>query len=113
MLKNIFDRDTLLERVQGDEALVKELLEMFLEDVSARLITLKQAQESGDMKTITLEAHTIKGSSGNISANDMSAAALQIEMAGKEENRQVIPSLIQKLEADFEAFRQALESTGS
>lgn len=107
-MKNILDREALLERVQGDKELAKELLEMFLEDVPGRLKIIHQAKETGDMKRITLEAHTIKGSSGNIGANDMSEAAFQLELAGKDENQQSIPSLINTLEEKFKVFQQTL-----
>jgi HPt (histidine-containing phosphotransfer) domain-containing protein len=107
-LKNILDREALLERVIGDEDLAKELLQMFLEDIPDRLKAIKQAQESGDMETVILEAHTIKGSSGNIGANDISKAAFQVELAGKDANQETTPSFIKQLEDDFEVFRKTL-----
>jgi len=107
-LNDILDKEILLERVQGDEELAKELLEMFVEDVPGRLVKISQACESGDMKTIALEAHTIKGAAGNVAANDIHAAALQVELAGKDNNTETIPSLIQQLEKHFEVFQQAV-----
>ena len=107
-MKNILDREALLERVQGDEELAGELLEMFREDVHGRLKAIKQAQESGDMQTIILEAHTIKGAAGNVGANDLSEAALQVEKAAKDADQGTVASLIKQLEESFEIFRRAL-----
>lgn len=103
-----FDKEALMERVDGDEELAKELLELYLEDVPDRINAIKQAQTSGDMKTITIEAHTIKGSSSNIGADDIKEAAFQVELAGKDENQETIPSLIQQLEEKFNTFQQFL-----
>lgn len=107
-LGNTFDKEALMERVDGDEELAKDLLDLFFEDVPGRITTIKKAQESGDMKTVTIEAHTIKGASSNIGADDIREAAFQVELAGKDENQETIPSLIQQLEEKFKAFQQFL-----
>jgi len=102
------DRESLLERVAGDEALADELVELFLQDVPDRLKAIQHAHETGDMKTITLEAHTIKGSSSNIGANGMREAAFQLELSGKDANQEAMPSLIKALEESFRTFQQTI-----
>lgn len=44
------------------------LLQLYINDVPARLDAMRVAAEQGDMQQLALQAHTLKGSSSNIGA---------------------------------------------
>ncbi|MEA3427639.1 MAG: response regulator [Thermodesulfobacteriota bacterium] len=108
--KDVFDKDALIERLNGDEEFLSELLSLFAQDTPLQLKELKQAIEDNDATRVTLHAHTIKGSSANIGAKALSNAALDIEMAGKNRDLNSARLLIGKLEYELDRFKTALQN---
>ena len=60
-----FDRHVALLRVGGDEELLKEIAEIFLEDYPKVLAEIQAALACGDARRLEQSAHTLKGSAGN------------------------------------------------
>ncbi|RZB34965.1 MAG: hypothetical protein SRB1_00733 [Desulfobacteraceae bacterium Eth-SRB1] len=108
--KDVFDKSTLIERLDGDEEFLSELLSLFAQDTPLQLKELKQAIDDNDATRVTLHAHTIKGSSANIGAKALSNAALDIEMAGKNRDLNNARLLIGKLEYELDRLKTALQN---
>ena len=72
---NIFEQLKL--KVGSD--LLRQMYEMTLEDVHARLDLIAEAAERGDEPTVRHEAHTIKGSCGMLGARELQALAAATE----------------------------------
>jgi CheY-like chemotaxis protein len=73
--------DTIFEQLKmkiGGESL-RQLYDMTLEDVRARLGRIAVAAERGDQATVRQEAHTIKGSCGMVGALELQALATATE----------------------------------
>ena len=85
-MKDIFDRDELLERIGEDEELMNELIELFKEDYPEKIVDIQQGLESGDAESVRKSAHGLKGSAGNLSFNALSERAKNIELAAKSED---------------------------
>ncbi|MBF0241082.1 MAG: Hpt domain-containing protein [Desulfamplus sp.] len=83
-LESIFNQQSFLIRLRGDEELLKELVSAFPTLLSKDIANLKRAWEQNDADNIRLCAHTIKGMSSNFSANRLREAAYQIEMVFKD-----------------------------
>jgi signal transduction histidine kinase/DNA-binding response OmpR family regulator len=80
----IFDLAAALQRVGGDEALLKELIEVFVEEYPAWLADLEAAVAAADAKWVRRAAHTIKGAVDNCGAGSAYDAAFRLErMAGE------------------------------
>ena len=62
---------------------LRELIEIYLQDIPERIGELELALASGDPILLTRAAHTIKGSSSNFGAVRLSKVAHEIEMHGK------------------------------
>ena len=73
------DRISLLERVEGDQELLTEMIHLFQEDAPNSLAAMRDALEQGDMAVLERSAHSLKGAASNLSANATAAAALQLE----------------------------------
>lgn len=99
-----FNRTELLNRVNGDEELCNELLELFVGDFPVQLATLKRAIEREDMDLVAKQAHTIKGASANIGATALREAAFQIETAGKGQDLDQVQITTEMMEKEFEKF---------
>ncbi len=80
---DIIDREAILERVDNDVDLLKEIVDLFLVDSSALLDKVETAIAQNDGKTLTQVAHRLKGSVGSFSAPKAFELALSLETMGK------------------------------
>ncbi len=80
------DLPSALERIGGDESLLQELINIYVEDFLEKNDLLRKAIDHGDFTTIREIGHSLKGSSGNLSLTYLHKTSYQIEMAGREED---------------------------
>ena len=77
-----FDRRSALENLGGDEQLLDEVLELFLDDCPRLLAEVRTAIEAGDASTIARLSHTISGVAGNFAAAAVVDLARRLEVMG-------------------------------
>ena len=82
--RQAIDLDSALARVDGDSELLVEVLDMFAEQSVQLLGELETGLTARDDEAVYRHAHTLKGSASSISAAAVEAAALRIEMAGRQ-----------------------------
>jgi len=99
-----------MERLEGDRALLDELLNLFLEDCPPKLDGLHQAVEREDMEAVHGLGHAVKGAAANLSLGPIREAAYRVECAGKEGRVADARKAIQELEAEFERLKEYLSS---
>jgi HPt (histidine-containing phosphotransfer) domain-containing protein len=97
-------------RELGGAEMLAELAEMFLDDASSGLATLREAIEAGDANSVERVAHTLKGSSGNMGAKGMAAICAELQDTGSSGDLSCAPELLEQLEDEFERVRPALEA---
>jgi two-component system sensor histidine kinase/response regulator len=109
------DRAAVLERVEGDVELLKQLVELFREDSARHLSDLRAALERGDVKAIERSAHALKGSTSNFGAPSAWEAALRLEtlahqggIAAAKDAFRALEREVENLSADLTAFTQEL-----
>ena len=71
----------LLERVDNDRELLRDLLTIFKEEFPDRVRELRKAVESENAKQVAAVSHTLKGMLANLAANSAADAAAEIEHA--------------------------------
>lgn len=80
------DVPDLLHRCVGDvdflEGIVREFAKRLLEDVAR----LQDATDGQDWRKMTREAHSLKGSAGNLSAGPLRRLAVELEIAAKRQD---------------------------
>ena len=69
----------LLERVDNDRELLRELLALFKEDFPRTIRSLEAAVSSGDLKNSGSLSHTLKGMLSNLGGARAAAAAARLE----------------------------------
>jgi two-component system, sensor histidine kinase and response regulator len=97
-------------RELGDQELLAELAELFLEDVPPQLEVLREAIEGGDAPSVERVGHTLKGSCGNMGALRMGTLCAELEEIGHSGELERAPVLFERLEAEFGRVRPALEA---
>ncbi len=99
----VFNKNKLLERYQGDFELVRELCQVFLEDLEDKISRLDMSISSGNMEDLVHVAHSLKGSTGTVTAEISCEQALNLEMAARagnlEQAREIHPNLLESLES--------------
>ena len=79
-----FDIPASLARVEGNVALLEDLVALFLAELPKLLTNLQEAVSAGDARAIERTAHKLKGSVGNFVAPPAFEAALKLEGLGRE-----------------------------
>ncbi len=100
-----------LERVDGDEALLHELIEIFLEETPKHLSTLEQAIKSNERNLIERIAHTLKGELGYLGLPDASEKAKILESLGRENSLDQAPALFQALSDELSSVAVEMRRT--
>lgn len=107
------DLADVLERLDGDRALFDELTHVFEEDCPRTLEGMRGAIALHDAKSLERLAHTLKGSSANLSAFAVSQAAGEIERLAQSDSVdstgdqfRVLQEEIERLFSELEVLRQ-------
>jgi len=79
------DLQKIAEGLDFDLEDVEMLIEVFLESAKENLQILKVAINSGDMEATFKSAHAIKGSAANLTLNEISDIAKEIEQNARKE----------------------------
>jgi len=80
---NSIDVPQLLDRLDGDRALLAELVALFRADFPGNLSSVQQAIDRKDANGLCGAAHSLKGALANLSAVEASALAAELESIGK------------------------------
>jgi two-component system sensor histidine kinase/response regulator len=104
----VFDRQTALDRINGEEQLLQEVIELFLGDAPSRLTEVRVALEQGDPKRLQIAAHSLKGAAGYVGAERTAAQALKLEELGQRGDLSPALNEFRQLEYEIEQLRQAV-----
>jgi HPt (histidine-containing phosphotransfer) domain-containing protein len=97
----VIDREEALERLGGDTAFLDELLTLYKKEYRARSAAMKKALAGRKFKEFAEAAHSLKGSSANLSLPALRAAALAAEEAGKAKDAGKAAAAFGALEKEF------------
>ena len=105
MSEEIIDLKEVLERVQDDKELLNELLDIYQEDFVIKRRLLGEAVVARDLPKIKEIAHSMKGSSGNISAKPLHLACLKLESLAKEGKTDEMAAVVVSIDNYFEEIK--------
>jgi PAS domain S-box-containing protein len=100
-LPDPIDRHKALPYFGGDEDLFGRLLREFVDDLARQIEHLKSESASGDARSFTTTAHSLKSLSATFGADRLWQTAQQLEALGLDDNLAAAPPLIQQVEAEF------------
>lgn len=105
--REICDADALRARVP-DEAILDEVIALFLQECPRMLADVREAVERGDSAKIRSAAHTFKGAAGNFGAAPVVEAATHLEMMGEAADLDGAKGALARLERATERLTAAL-----
>jgi CheY-like chemotaxis protein len=94
------DINEALERMMDDRELLNELLLEFLSLMPEHVESIRDALKQKDAEAIHKEAHKLKGSAGNLSANRIAEAAMRLEQIGRSEDLSEAEQALSDLEEE-------------
>ncbi|MDD2337896.1 MAG: response regulator [Geobacteraceae bacterium] len=106
--KNVFDREQALASVEGDLGLLKEVVNIFLEEYPNTMKEIRDAIDGADSHRLNRAAHSLKGLVGNFGASAAFETALSLEMLGKENDMSGALAAYSSLIEEMERLRKAL-----
>lgn len=81
-----WDKDGLMEKLRNREDRFKKLVEMFTSELSNRVNAIAQAVNDEDFDVLSVAAHTLKGVSANLKADQTAEYCRKIEEACSEKD---------------------------
>jgi len=104
----VFSYADFLARIDGDVELLKEVIEIFLEDTPRLLSDLYTAIERNDLVAAERAAHTLKGAAANISACRLYAISQEAQQAVKNKDWNLLERMIDLFEDSFNRLEREL-----
>jgi CheY-like chemotaxis protein len=103
--REMFDYSDLLKRMDQDEEVIQQILEVFLLDIPERIKEQKSALSTGDDLRVAEIAHSIKGTAANLSAGKLTALAKRLEQAAKIHDGDAVERLIREQDECFDQLQ--------
>ena len=106
-----FDFNHALERVEGDHALLSEIVQIFLDETPKKLEVLRAAISQKDSKAIERMAHSLKGELGYLGVSGVSQKARDLEEMSRINDLMRAPESFVALETELSALLDSMRST--
>jgi HPt (histidine-containing phosphotransfer) domain-containing protein len=100
------DLQDALARLDNDREFLNEMVDEFLSSTPRQLEVLEEAVDKQDVRTVEVQAHSIKGAAGNLSSKRISDLALRLELSGRKGDLTGAKQLIENLRAELETLRK-------
>jgi HPt (histidine-containing phosphotransfer) domain-containing protein len=112
-IQNLLDPaalETLLEVIGGEQELLVELIDSFLETAPPLLARLRQGVEQGNAAEVRAAAHILKATGNDFGATRLADLCQQLEERGKAGRLEEAAELAAQVEAEYEQVKAALET---
>jgi len=76
----VLDREEALESLGGNQAVLREIADIFLEDTPRRREEIRSAVAAGDLGSLRRAVHSLQGAIGYLHAGPAAAAAFRLEL---------------------------------
>jgi HPt (histidine-containing phosphotransfer) domain-containing protein len=104
----VLDEALLMSRVDNDPQLLRDLVDLFLEECPRLVDEIRVALDGKDAKALQRGAHSLKGSTSNLAAKMASEAAFKLERLGQAGDLGHAESVLQELEGQLVRLKPAL-----
>jgi HPt (histidine-containing phosphotransfer) domain-containing protein len=110
-VKVSWDKTEALERMGGDQDLLRELCEIFLEESPKLLQRLCEALAESNANAVMRAAHSLKGELGYLGAAAALQAARALEDMGRDQNLSRAPEMLVLLERKLADLHVAMKDS--
>lgn len=96
----------------GNQALLDQALEQFIQTVEAQADLMREALQRGDRETVRREAHRIRGGAANLTAYPLAAIAGRLESLAKEGDPSDALRTWDDFQHEFQRLKEHLQAGG-
>ena len=107
--KTVFDKDEALKIIDNDKEFLRELAEIFINDIPEHMSEIKEAVNCCNSEALGKSAHKLKGSVANFGKNATTDTAFKLEAMGKENNLDGVEEVYGTLVKDVESLVNTLK----
>ena len=108
IVTEVIDRAMILDRVGGDEELLREITAIFLEEYPVLIQQIQAALDVSDARRLERAAHSLKGSVANFGAQGATEAAYRLETLGRRGDFRDSGAALDRLLFEFRQLEPAL-----
>jgi len=108
----VVDVADALARLDGNQELLGEIVQIFLQQYPRLLAEIHQSLSSADCHALTSAVHTLGSSAGQVGATKALAIARRIEGMGDQKDLGSVPETLAQLEAELALVKSALAHHG-
>lgn len=90
-----------------NDEFLREIVGIYLDDTPQRIAELEQSLATGDTDKFVRAAHSIKGSSSNVGASVLRAAAEKLEHTSRAQGLGAVGDLLATVKAEFARVQAA------
>jgi HPt (histidine-containing phosphotransfer) domain-containing protein len=106
----MLDTEVLAELSALGEEDLRDLIDVYFEDVATQLERLRAAVANGDAEALAAAAHRVKGASLSIGAARVASLASELEVAGKANDLGGCDALLATFASELDPTREALSA---
>lgn len=107
--KTVFDKDVALKMFEGEEEFLKELVEIFINDVPEHMLEIEEAVNCRNSEALVKSAHKLKGAVANFGKNATTDTAFKLETMGRKNNMDGVEEVYGTLVKDIESLVNSLK----
>jgi two-component system sensor histidine kinase/response regulator len=108
--KSAWNLKELMDRLEGDHELLRELLQMFRTDAEMNMRLATDALLRSDLESAGRAAHTLKGMLRNLAMNGPAEIAAALENAARDKNIQEATAQMPLLEKALNELQPEIET---
>jgi len=108
----VIDETRLLEEFGGDQEILAELRDLFMEHVPPLVEEIIQSAATGDMDAISKQAHSLKGACATYGAPRLAMVCKIVELSGRAGDNDKVQAHIDHLRQEYEAVCENIVGIG-
>jgi len=105
---SLWQREKALQRLAGNQALLKRVVEMFIDQIDEKYLTLTTALSNKEREEVRFISHAIKGVSGDVGAEVLRQKASSIEILSASDDWDEIKVHVDALEEVIDATKSEM-----
>jgi len=109
----VIDETRLLEEFGGDQEILNELRDLFLEHVPPLFSDIEAAANSGDAESLATNIHSLKGACSTYGAPRLAMLCKQVEMLARDGEIESVKVNFEILRSEYEKVYEQIKGVGS
>jgi HPt (histidine-containing phosphotransfer) domain-containing protein len=108
-LSSVMDVADALERLGDDHELLREIVQIYVEDAPAIVDRIHAAVKAEDAPAVQHSSHSLKGLASSLSAHEVVGAAARLEHLGASHNLDEVQHALEEVDQRVEELNTAIQ----